>query len=142
MATETITRTGSNGTIELQKPSKDPSNILRDVEIEDFLKLMITELQNQDPLNPMDNDKILQQIGQMQSIQSSLDLRETLGSVLLGQNLSSAASMIGKVVQGLDDENNEVVGLVDRVSVEDGTPRLLSGENSIKLENVREIIGG
>ena len=36
-----------------------------DIDIDEFLALMIAELQNQDPLDPMDNSEMVQQIGQI-----------------------------------------------------------------------------
>ena len=49
-----------------------------------FLKLMITELQQQDPLNPMDNKDMLNQIAQIRAVGASDQLTKTLNSVLLG----------------------------------------------------------
>ncbi len=70
---------------------------LNDVNIDDFLKLMIAELQNQDPLNPLDNDELVAQIGQIRSVGATEKLTDTLDSVLLGQNISSATNLIGAV---------------------------------------------
>jgi flagellar basal-body rod modification protein FlgD len=119
---------------------------LQDLDIDEFLKLMITELTNQDPLNPMDNAQLVEQIGQIRSISATSQLSDTLGSVLAGQNLSTASSMIGKRVTALTDQNENVTGLVDRVSVEvdeddkdKRTFRVHVGEHKIDLKNVREV---
>lgn len=109
------------------------------LDIDAFLKLMITELQNQDPLNPMDNAAMLQQISQLQSIQSNKQLSETLDSIVLGQSLASATALIDQHVNGLTDEGEEVSGVVQRVSVEEGVPRLIVGEHTMKLTNVRAV---
>ena len=111
-----------------------------DLAIEDFIKLMVTELQNQDPLNPMDNAQILQQMSQMQSIQSTTKLNTTLDAVLLGQNLSNAGSLIGKTIVGLTDKGADITGEVESVTIVNGTPRLIVGEESIALNNVRLIL--
>lgn len=109
------------------------------LDIDAFLKLMITELQNQDPLNPMDNNAMLQQISQIQSIQSNKQLSETLESVMLGQSMASATSLLDQTIHGLTDGGEEISGRVERVSVEHGVPRLIVDGQSIKLTNVREI---
>ena len=116
------------------------SDAFTDLGIEDFIKLMVTELQNQDPLNPTDNNQILQQMSQMQSISSTQKLNTTLDSVLLGQNLSNAGSLIGKTVVGLTDKGDDVTGKVDSVTVLSGVPRLVIGDDSIALSNVRLIL--
>jgi flagellar basal-body rod modification protein FlgD len=119
---------------------------LQDLDIDEFLKLMITELTNQDPLNPMDNAQLVEQIGQIRSISATTQLSDTLGAVLSGQNLSTASSLIGKRVAALTDQLENVTGVVDRVSVEvdeddnnKRTFRVHIGDQKIDLKNVREI---
>ena len=114
----------------------------------EFLRLMITALQNQDPLDPMDNSEILAQIGQIRSISASDQLRETLASVLTGQNLATASGLIGKEVRALSDNGSDVVGVVDKVSIEvdpnDDSDRSLKihiGSQQFDIDNIREIIG-
>jgi len=119
---------------------------LEDLDIDEFLKLMITELTNQDPLNPMDNAQLVEQIGQIRNISATTKLSDTLDSVLTGQSLTTASSLIGKSVAALNDQNENVAGVVDRVSVEvdendnsKRTFRVHIGDDRVDLKNVREI---
>lgn len=117
-----------------------------DVNLDEFLKLMIAELQNQDPLNPMDNAQLMEQIGQMREIAANDSLTKTLETVLTRQNLTTASSLIGQSVNALDDEGNEVTGLIDRVTMatdenDERTVRVQVGDQSIRLSNIREIVG-
>src|SRR5207244_2763745 len=100
------------------------------LQIQDFIKLMISELQNQDPLNPMDNTQIMQEVSQMQSITSTTKLTQTLGQVLLGQNLASGGNLIGKGIVGLTDDGKQVVGTVDSLSIKNGQGYLNVSNNS------------
>lgn len=100
------------------------SDAYNDLQMEDFLKLMIAELQNQDPLNPMDNSELVGQISQMRSLTATDKMTETLDSVLLGQNISSATNLIGAEIDAISDDQQKVTGIVERVSVEDGQPKL------------------
>ena len=111
-----------------------------DVNLDDFLKLLITELQNQDPLNPMDNNEILQQVSQIREIESNSRLTETLEAVLLGQSLSTASSLIGRYVEALTDDGTRVTGRVERISVVEGKPVLHVDGHEVDLENVSEIL--
>jgi len=113
-----------------------------DVDLDDFLKLLVTELQNQDPLDPMNNQEILQQISQIREIESNQRLTDTLESVLLGQNVVTASNLIGKTVKALADETEWIAGTVDRVSIEEGVPMLHIGEHKFELNNVSEIHEG
>jgi flagellar basal-body rod modification protein FlgD len=129
-----------NSTLPAATAAQDRNEALRDLDMDQFLQLMITELQNQDPLNPLENAEILQQISQIREIGATGRLTETLEAVLLGQNLTSATSMIGKTVKALSDDAKEVSGLVDRVTVTEGEPRLHIGDKAIRLKNVKEVL--
>lgn len=118
------------------------SNALEELNTSQFLDLMIAELQNQDPLNPMDNAQMIEQIGQIRQIDASSRLTTTLDAVLMGQNLSSASSLIGKKISGLDADSKKVEGKVDRVTVTDGVPKLHVGAKTVSLKNVGEILPG
>ena len=115
---------------------------LSKIDIDQFIKLMIAELQNQDPLNPMDNDKMLAQLSQMRQIGATDRMTTTLDSVLLGQNLTNASALIGKQIGGLDSHNERVTGVVDKVSIVGGAPQVHIGDKTISLKNVSDILPG
>lgn len=109
---------------------------------EQFLKLVLTQLSNQDPLQPNDSNALLEQLSNIRNIQSSVDMQDKLKS-LVGQNeLSSAATLIGRTVIGLNSSNQRVEGKVTSISkTTDGAVlRLSTGENlsMSRLEQVRE----
>lgn len=109
------------------------------LDTEAFLKLLVTELQNQDPMEPTDSSKILDQLSSIRSIQSNDKLSDTLSSVTTGQSLSTASSLIGKTISGLNSDGDKVSGTVDRVEVADGKATLYIGEEAVSMENVTEI---
>ena len=133
------TSTNSTGSATSTKQNADSNDALRGLDMSEFLKLMIAQLQNQDPLQPLDNAEILQQISQIRQIGESEKLTNTLDSVLLNQNLSSASSLLGTNIKALTDEGAFVDGVVDRVTVAGGTPRLHVGELEFGLNNLSEI---
>ena len=111
-----------------------------DLDLHEFIGLLVAELQNQDPLDPMSNQEILQQIGQIREIESSQHLTETLQSVLMGQNISTAGNLIERTIVGLSDDGQRVSGKVERVSIKDGIGKLHVGDHAVSLENVAEIL--
>ncbi len=130
-----------------QTPNTRGANDLREVDLDQFLQLLIAELQNQDPLNPLENSEILQQISQIREISATNKLSETLDSVLLGQNMSTASSLIGKRINALTDDARNIEGVVERVSVvvdsNDGSTRTIRvhvDDHDVQLTNVREIV--
>ena len=138
MADSTIGGTTGGKTVDRSKlPTQ--SDKFSSIGLEQFITLMVTELQNQDPLNPMDNAQLLDQLSNMQSITSTKKLTETLDAVMLGQNLSNAGGLIGKVVNGLTDAGDEVTGTVDKATLSGNIPYLNIGDQSIRISNVRFI---
>lgn len=102
----------------------------------DFLKLLITQLQNQDPTQPTTNEELLQQLSAMRSVQSNIELSSTLTALSTNQQLSSGASFLGKSITGTDADNKAVSGIADRVFVQNGATVLGIGDQSIPLANV------
>jgi flagellar basal-body rod modification protein FlgD len=134
METTSVAVKGQTGP---QVAGRDP---YADLDLSKFIQMLVAEMQNQDPLDPMKNQEILQQIGQIRAIESNTRLTDTLQSVLLGQNVSTASSMIGKTIQGLTDDGKQVSGQVEQVSIQDGIPTLHVGEDAVSLKNVAEIL--
>lgn len=138
--------TGTTGATGSSNANSANGNGLNDVDMDTFLNLMITELQNQDPLNPTDNAALLEQIGQLRSISSNDRLVSTLTSFGNTQELTTASSLIGRNVTGLDIKGGEVSGEVSSVSVKidekDRNKRTVQvhvGDQIVDMKNVREI---
>ncbi|MBB4840142.1 flagellar basal-body rod modification protein FlgD [Sphingomonas kyeonggiensis] len=77
-----------------------------------FLKLLTTQMQNQDPLSPMDTSQYTQQLVQYSQVEQSMAQTSTLKDILstLGtQNLTQASSLIGRAVE----VDSPVAGLSD-----------------------------
>jgi flagellar basal-body rod modification protein FlgD len=113
--------------------SASTADAINDLDLGAFLKLMITELQNQDPLNPLENKDMLAQLSQIREVGATDKLTKTLDSVLLGQNITSATNLIGAQVSAISDEGESVDGIVDRISIDKGSPKL-HVENPAQVE--------
>jgi flagellar basal-body rod modification protein FlgD len=87
---------------------------------EDFIQMMITQLQNQDPMEPAKNEELLAQMSQISQLESSTQLQKSLKTLVQQNNLSSAGSMIGKLVTGKDAAGEDLEGIVTSVKVVDG----------------------
>ncbi len=105
----------------------------------DFLKLLVTELQNQDPLSPMDDTQILQQVSQIKAIESNQRLSDTLTSMQTQQDLVAASTMLQKTITGLTDSGDKITGQVDKVTVGGSGVKVCIGANTISLTNISEV---
>ncbi len=73
---------------------------------EDFLKLLVTQLQHQDPLEPMDNTEFVSQLAQFSTLEgiTNMDTRlEFIGDSILSLNNFGAARLIGSEIKALGD---------------------------------------
>jgi flagellar basal-body rod modification protein FlgD len=117
------------------------SNAFDKMDLQQFIKLLVTELQNQDPMNPTSNSEILQQISQIKSIASNDKLSTTLASMQLQQDMTSASVLLNQTVKGLASDGTTISGKVDKVSVAGNKVQLYVGTNALDLKNVSEING-
>jgi len=82
-------------------PNKSPANSLMGDTQDRFLTLLVTQLRNQDPLNPMENAEVTSQIAQLSTVNGIEQLNKTL-QVMSGQmdfsQAMQAAALIGKGV--------------------------------------------
>lgn len=101
-----------------------------------FLKLLITQLQNQDPTAPMGNDELLQQLANMRNLQANIELSDTLKSFGQDQQMSSGAALLGKIITGTTASNKEVNGIADRVFLRDGNTIVGIGTEEVALSKV------
>src|SRR3712207_9030077 len=67
-----------------------------ELKTEDFIKMMITQLQNQDPMEPAKNQELLAQMSQIGQLQSATTLQESLKGMVTQNQIGSAAALIGK----------------------------------------------
>lgn len=101
----------------------------RTVNQDDFLKLLITQLQNQDPLQPMDNQQFAAQLAQFNSLGQLIEINDKLGALSSGQSATSqynAASLIGK----------EIAAAGNQVGLSAGSPATVGyqlGANAAKV---------
>ncbi len=122
-----------------QNNSETTKLLFKQIEPETFLKLLIAELQHQDPLNPMQNSEMVQQLNQIYQLQANMKLVDAFEALGMAQNVASAMSLLGKTVQGLADSGQRITGQVERVSFAEGVTRLHIGSEMIRLENVTEV---
>lgn len=79
---------------------------------EEFIKIIFTELQNQDPFEPNDSAALLEQLNSIRSIESDMELTSQLKQIVFQNQLAGAGNLIGRYVQGLSTEGTRVDGKV------------------------------
>lgn len=127
------------GTSTTQTSSADAFSALTSGE---FLQIIFTELQNQDPLEPNDTSAMLDQLSTLRSIEADTQMVDSLSSLVNQSEFAAAASLIGSLVSGLTVDNRNVADLVISVINTDQGPVLnLFDGSQMFFSNVSEIIG-
>ncbi|MCE9583369.1 MAG: flagellar hook capping protein [Planctomycetes bacterium] len=115
--------------------ARDRAKVTQD----DFLKMLITELRSQDPMEPLKNSEFLGQIAQLNQLESYASLTDGIRNLQTSGDLASASSLLGKAVIGTTDDGQQGGGVVSRVLVEGGNVRLVIGDQTMPLANVAQV---
>jgi flagellar basal-body rod modification protein FlgD len=89
---------------------------------DDFLKLLITQMGHQDPLNPTDQTQQLAQLAQFSAL-------EQMQNMNVSTRTSQAVNMINSIINWSDDDGYSHQGVVTGVTIKDGEPQLTAGED-------------
>lgn len=107
-----------------------------------FLQIIFTELQNQDPLEPNDTSAMLDQLATLRSIESDTQMVSSLSRLVNQSEFAAASSLIGSLVSGITLDNRRVADLVISVSnTQDGPVLNLFDGSRMFFRNVDEIVG-
>ena len=101
----------------------------------DFLNLLITQLKNQDPLNPMKDTEFIAQLASFSSLQQMQQMNTNFSSFTQQQNYMSAIAMIGKQVTTSDG----LSGVVSKVSNNSGTVNIYVGSKTYTLSDITNV---
>ncbi|TZE83629.1 flagellar hook capping protein [Calorimonas adulescens] len=113
----------------LVEPTKDvKSNDTLDKEA--FLNLLITQLKNQDPLQPMDDQEFIAQIAQFSTL-------ESVQNVYSGVNQLKAIDLIGKSISANSSSGDDTIsGIVQGIRVDKGNAYIIVNGIDIPIDNV------
>jgi len=105
-----------------------------------YLTLLVTQLQNQNPLEPMSSDEMTAQLTQLSQLEHLENMNSTFEKALFSAQVNQGSAMIDKQVSFLPDDSDEVAGgKVDGVSMIDGKVMLSVGGQGIELDRVLSI---
>jgi flagellar basal-body rod modification protein FlgD len=126
-----------------QKPEEKKAKLGQD----EFLKLMTTQLNNQDPLKPMESGEFFNQIAQFSSVSGIQELQksfEQVASAMMSNQALQASAMVGRTVliPASEVELKENVNVKGTVELTSSTPGLALGIYDTAGQLVRQISMG
>lgn len=120
----------SNGTGTAPKANQEYNSQL-------FLKLLVTQLANQDPSSPMDSSQMVSQTAQLASMEQMTALNATTTSTNQAQMQSTATAMLGRNVSWTDSDGTAKSGTVSSITFSTtGKPQLTIGSSTVGLDAV------
>lgn len=104
---------------------------------DDFLKLLTTQLTSQDPLKPISDTQFIAQMANFSSLEQMRSLAEDFKAFSGAQQIASAQNLLGTTVT-LNADDEEITGPVSEVTIESGLPRLIvNGKNYDPADVIR-----
>jgi flagellar basal-body rod modification protein FlgD len=135
-----ITGIGTGATHTTAGASSSVSGILQGGESQ-FLNLLVAQLRNQDPLNPVSATDFTSQLAQFSTVDSISQLNANFATQLVLQELSQGANLIGKKISYVQaGSSNLLQGTVGSVQINNGQLELTVGQNNVGLNQVRGIL--
>jgi flagellar basal-body rod modification protein FlgD len=104
---------------------------------EDFMRILLAQLQFQDPLKPMDNQEFVAQLAQFSGLEINRQQSEKIDQLLAIQSADQSVAMIGKKVDVQTANGSSTSGTVTAVSFRSGEPRLTLDLSGTTLTDVR-----
>ena len=102
----------------------------------DFLKLLITQLSAQDPMNPVDDKAFIAQMAQFSTLQATTSMQQDIAQLNNQQAFSQANALIGRDVALQDGQGAQITGTVSAIQMASGSPQIVVNGQAYDLSTV------
>lgn len=115
------------------------ANSISGIASDQFLQLLVAQLQNQDPLNPVSDKDFIAQLASLTTVQSLDGLNANFAQMLKLTQLTQGADLIGKTIEYTATDGGTATGTVDSVTAQNGQFVLTVGAEQVALDQVRTV---
>lgn len=117
-----------------------PTPVKNNLDKDAFLKLLITQLKSQDPMNTMEDKEFIAQLAQFTALEQTSKMATGLNDMAISNASNQAISLIGKTVQYIDPASGKATdGRVDSVRLSSNGPALIVGDKQLTLGDVMAV---
>ena len=107
-----------------------------------FMTLLLAELKNQNPLEPMDDKDMMAQMTQMNSLSELQGIKSALDNMVVSNEFIYASSLIGKTVKADFGQGKTIEGAVTGLTQVNGSLMLQIGDTDVPISAITEVKGG
>jgi flagellar basal-body rod modification protein FlgD len=135
---------------DIQNPGTQQTTTSPALGQQDFLKLMVAQMENQNPLEPQDNTQMIAQLASFQTLSAMEEMSNALKTLAQVSQLSSASMLVGRTVKasvpqtadpttGMPRANQDINGVVDNVTFDSSGATVHIGNQSVPATLVQEV---
>ena len=139
MTVSAISGAGNTTSTDAASSTSNTKSNAYDLGEDAFLTLLLAQLENQDPLNPMEDADFIAQLAQFQSLSELTNIGDSLEDMMASQKLAQGSNLIGHTVSGQLVSGKVVTGVVQGLYMTDGDVVLDVDGTALPLDSVTYI---
>lgn len=105
----------------------------------EFLKLLVTQMRNQDPMKPVSDTEFIAQMAQFSSLEQTKTMSADITKLRQGNDFLQATNLLGKEVRLHLGDMEFTKGIVTDLNVKDGEARIIVGDKTYTLDQVNSV---
>jgi flagellar basal-body rod modification protein FlgD len=103
---------------------------------DDFLKILVTKLSTQDPMNPQQDSEFIAQMAQFSTLEQSKTMSADIAMLKAQQEVLTANGLIGRTVTVSQNDKKVAQGTVTSIAMNEGAPEVVINGKNYSLEDV------
>lgn len=127
---------GAPGTTTPETKSRIPAKVLGQ---DDFLKLVVAQLANQDPLKPQTDTEFIAQMTQFTALEQAKTMQADIAQMRAQQEVLQGMSLMNRPVAVRTTDGATRIGVVEKLELQGDTLKLIVGGKAYDLKDVVEV---
>lgn len=103
---------------------------------DDFLLLLTTQLKNQNPLEPLENQEFIAQLATFSTLEQMMNLNENFANFMSINSKAGVVSVLGKEVSAKISDTQTITGRVVEIKYKDNIPYIKIGTIETEFNNI------
>jgi flagellar basal-body rod modification protein FlgD len=119
-------------------PSGQARVVAKELDKDAFLRLLVEQLKNQDPMNPQDSSEFIAQLATFSSLEQMTNINKGMEQLNHCQEMIQASNLMGKQVE-IETDDGTVTGTVERVVIGSDNVKVFVDGNNYDIDSVIQV---